>query len=285
MANEVKEVAEISKKDIATSVLSRLASLQETGEYKVFANYSAENAVRSAILHLQNSTTNDGKKYLEVCSQESIGMALFDMVNKGLSVAKNQCYFIPRGGKLCFEQSYFGDIHVAKRDAGVVDVNANVIYKGDDFKYKINPSTGKREIVSHNQEFTNIDNDNIVGAYAIVKFSDGSTNVEIMTMPQIIKSWEQSPMKGNSPAHKNFKDQMAKKTVIGRALKIEIATTDDSVLMGQNQTNTEKTVAIEISENANKVEVSPFEEETSAELVEEKPKAKTKSSNPFADEQ
>lgn len=289
MANEVKEVAEISKKDIATSVLTRLASLQETGDYKVFANYSAENAVRSAILHLQNSTTNDGKKYLDVCSQESVGMALFDMVNKGLSVSKNQCYFIPRGGKLCFEQSYFGDIHVAKRDANVVDVNANVIYKGDDFKYKINPSTGKREIVSHDQDFMNIDNDNIIGAYAIVKFADGSTNVEIMTMPQIAKAWEQSPMKGNSPAHKNFKDQMAKKTVIGRALKIEIATTDDSVLMAQVLSNTEKTVAIEISDNANKIPVSPFtEEETSAELVEEKPKAKAKSNvvnNPFADEQ
>lgn len=289
MANEVKEVAEISKKDIVASVLARLSSLQETGDYKVFANYSAENAVRSAMLHLQTATTSDGKKYLDVCSPESVGMALFEMVDKGLSLTKKQCSFIARSGRLCLDQSYFGDIHVAKRDANVADVNANVIYKGDDFKYKINPSTGRREIISHEQEISNIDNDNIVGAYAIILFTDGSTKVEIMTMPQIIKAWEQGPMKGNSPAHRNFKDQMACKTVIGRALKIEIATTDDSVLMAQVLSNTEKTVAIEISDNANKIPVSPFaEEETSAELVEEKPKAKAKSNvvnNPFADEQ
>ena len=289
MANEVKEVAEISKKDIVASVLARLSSLQETGDYKVFANYSAENAVRSAMLHLQTATTSDGKKYLDVCSPESVGMALFEMVDKGLSLTKKQCSFIARSGRLCLDQSYFGDIHVAKRDANVADVNANVIYKGDDFKYKINPNTGRREIVSHEQEISNIDNDNIIGAYAIIIFTDGSTKVEIMTMPQIIKAWEQGPMKGNSPAHRNFKDQMACKTVIGRALKIEIATTDDSVLMAQVLSNTEKTVAIEISDNANKIPVSPFaEEETSAELVEEKPKVKAKSNvvnNPFSDEQ
>ena len=49
-------------------------------------------------------------------------------------------------------------------------------------------------------------------------------------MQQIKDSWNQGAMKGNSPAHKLFPDQMAEKTVINRACKLIIRTSDDAIL-------------------------------------------------------
>jgi recombination protein RecT len=59
---------------------------------------------------------------------------------------------------------------------------------------------------------------------------DGTKNLEVMNMAQIRKAWDQGATKGNSPAHKNFPDQMCKKTVTNRAVKLLISSSDDSAL-------------------------------------------------------
>ena len=71
-----------------------------------------------------------------------------------------------------------------------------------------------------------------------------------MNMEQIRQAWKQGATKGESPAHKNFPDQMAIKTVIGRALKIKIGSSDDSELLKDNPVSAE--VKEEISQNAGK---------------------------------
>ena len=111
------------------------------------------------------------------------------------------------------------------------DVYAGVIYKGDVFEYAIDTTTGMKHITNHSQRLENLIDTNIIGAYAVVTFTDGSFNTEIMTMVQIQKSWSQGTAKGESPAHKNFQGEMAKKTVINRACKLLIAASDDSILM------------------------------------------------------
>ena len=107
---------------------------------------------------------------------------------------------------------------------------ANVIYDGDDFQYEIDPKTAKVAIVKHSQKLENIDNSKIKGAYALVTLADGTTQVTIMSMQQIRAAWGQGATKGNSPAHKNFAEEMAKKTVIGRACKAIINSSDDAWL-------------------------------------------------------
>lgn len=107
---------------------------------------------------------------------------------------------------------------------------ANVIYEGDDFQYEIDPKTAKVSIIKHSQKLENIDNSKIKGAYALVTLADGTTQVTIMSMQQIRAAWGQGATKGNSPAHKNFAEEMAKKTVIGRACKAIINSSDDAWL-------------------------------------------------------
>lgn len=230
------------------SILKRVSDFQNTGELVLPANYIPENAVRAAWLMLMETTDRNDKPAIEVCTKESIANAFFEMVTKGLSVVKKQCYFVVYGNKLSLEDSYIGKIAIAKREAGVKEVNAVTIYEGDIFNYENDIETGRKKILEHKQELKNINPDKIVGAYAIVNYIDGTRDCEIMTLPQIHKAWAQGGSKGSSPAHKNFPDQMAEKTVINRALKIEVGSTDDSTLV---RDRTSETVNHEIRSNAN----------------------------------
>lgn len=217
--------------NISEQVLSRIEQFQKDGSMILPKNYSVENHMKSAWLALQEVEDKEHHKALQICTKESIANSLLDMVLQGLSVSKNQGYFIVYGNKLVFKRSYFGTIALAKRAGGMVsEPVANVIYEGDDFQYEIDPKTAKVSIIKHSQKLENIDNSKIKGAYALVALADGTTQVTIMSMQQIRAAWGQGATKGNSPAHKNFAEEMAKKTVIGRACKVIINSSDDAWL-------------------------------------------------------
>lgn len=217
--------------NISEQVLSRIEQFQKDGSMILPKNYSVENHMKSAWLALQEVEDKEHHKALQICTKESIANSLLDMVLQGLSVSKKQGYFIVYGNKLIFQRSYFGTIALAKRAGGMVsEPVANVIYDGDDFQYEIDPKTAKVAIVKHSQKLENIDNSKIKGAYALVTLADGTTQVTIMSMQQILAAWGQGATKGNSPAHKNFAEEMAKKTVIGRACKAIINSSDDAWL-------------------------------------------------------
>jgi recombination protein RecT len=216
------------KNEITEQVLQKVNSLQSVGELKIPNDYSPENALKSAYLILIEQKDRDNKPVLESCSKESIANTLFDMVIQGLSPMKKQCYFIPYAGKLTLSKSYAGTMAIAKRVAKIESITANVIYKKDEFVYQTDPVSGFKKLVSHQQRLENIDINEIVGAYAVIKFMDQTSFIEPMTMKQIQTSWMQGPTKGTSPAHKNFPDEMCKKTAINRACKMIINSSSDS---------------------------------------------------------
>ena len=226
--------------NISEQVMARIDALTADGSMTLPSNYSVENHLRSAWLILQSTVTREGKPALQVCTKDSIATAMFDMVLQGLSVSKKQGYFIVYGNELTFQRSYFGTIALAKRAGGIKgEPVANVIYEGDEFIYEIDPKTARVNIVKHSQKIENIDNTKIKGAYALVTLPDGSTQVTIMSWSQIQKAWGQGATKGNSPAHKNFAEEMAKKTVIGRACKAIINSSDDAWLYAGKNDDTE----------------------------------------------
>ncbi len=212
-------------------VLTKVNSLKEIGGIALPPDYSAENALRSAWLILQDMKDRANLPVLKTSTPDSIANSLFNMVVQGLNPAKRQCSFILYGDKLTMQREYAGSIALARRYSAMKNIYAGVIYKGDVFEYAIDTTTGMKKITVHAQRMENLDDAKIMGAYAVVTFDDGSVNTEIMTMAQIQKSWDQGPTKGKSPAHSNFPGEMAKKTVINRACKLLIASSDDSVLM------------------------------------------------------
>lgn len=257
----------VVKEATIENVQNRIAELQQGG-FKLPANYSPENALQSAWLILQDIQTRDKRPALEACSRNSIAMSLFKMVQMGLNPAKNQCYFVPYGADLVCMTSYFGQVMIAKR-AGLQDVKANLILEGDDFNYKIEQD-GRRVITEHKQPFQNFGN-KIIGAYCVVTLPDGVQDTDIMTIEEIKVSWNQGATKGNSPAHKSFEGEMAKRTVTNRAIKMFVNSSDDSAVLDDDNPQVSPTQAHvnnQIKENANKKELSFDDQQEEAEDIE-----------------
>jgi recombination protein RecT len=268
-AEETSPLPAVQEKNIADKVLAKIVQFQATKEISLPKDYSAENALKSAFLILQETVDRDKKPVLTVCTRESIANSLLDMVVQGLSPVKKQCYFIAYGTKLQLSRSYQGSVAIAKR-VGMKSVVANVIYEDDIFKYEIISETGRKRVVEHTQELTNIDLKKIKGAYAITEMEDGTKDLEVMNMVQIRNAWNQGAAKGNSGAHTNFTDEMCCKTVIQRATKDIINSSDDSHLH-RDEDETDPLKA-EVQENANRETIS-F---TDAVEVVEEPKEATK---------
>lgn len=187
-----------------------------------------------------------------------------NMATLGLSVQKKQGYFIAYSGQCQFQRSYFGNMTIARR-YGMKDIHAEIIYQGDKFKYHI--EDGNKVLDSHEQDFMNIDNEKILGAYAVVLMEDGTKHLEVMNIKQIKQSWSQGfgyKENGNG-THQKFTDQMAKKTVVNRALK-QIINTHGDVFVQEADNDTETVskddafaadVAYDIEQNANTEEFIP----------------------------
>ena len=116
----------------------------------------------------------------------------------------------------------------AKRDTEIAEVNANVVREGEEFVYTVDRQ-GLLQLVTHKPTFQTMGNP-IVGAYAVVVNKDNSTRLEVMTMDMIQKAWNQGGFGDRdrqTGAHKNFTDQMCKKTVIARACKVALESVSD----------------------------------------------------------
>lgn len=175
-------------------------------------DYNVSNAMMSAYLVLKQTVDKDKNPVLQSCNRESIANSVLDMATAGLDVSKAQGYFIPYGGKLTFQKSYFGWQTLARR-YGAVKFAAMCIYDGDEFEYDV--IDGEIQNIRHKQKFSNIDKDKISGAYAVVTFDDNSKKVEVMTFAEIKQAWKQNQQnKGEGNTHKNFTGKMAKKTVL-----------------------------------------------------------------------
>jgi len=264
---ESKEIA-IRKADITTQVLGKINSFQESGELRLPKDCNVQNALKSAYIILSDPKNN----ILEKVTNASVAEALLKMVVYGVSPIKKQCYFIPYGDKLECSISYAGNIAIAKRYGGLKSIKGNAIFKGDEFEFGVDSSTGRRRIIKHTQTLSSIGSKDIIGAYAVVELHDGTVDVEVMNINQIQASWQQGGSKGGSPAHKNFPDQMAIKTVLNRACKLLISSSDDSVLYDPLEEReidvTAADVDHEVATKANGKQIG-FDDVEDAEVVEE----------------
>lgn len=214
---------------VSTDVRGYLAQ----GSLQLPANYSVENALKSAALTLPSV------KNFQNCTQESIKSSLLSMCVQGLNPDKKQCYFIAYGESMTCQRSYLGDVAVAKQvDPNIEDIYAAAVYQDDEFSYEI--KRGKIVSVHHAQKLENKSKP-IVAAYATVVYRDGTEVSTVMTIEQIKQSWKQSsskPFADNGQlkpdsVHARFPEEMAKKTVMHKACKPIIGSSSDSSLFGQ----------------------------------------------------
>jgi recombination protein RecT len=227
-------------------------------------NYVPMNALQSAMLIINQTVDKDKRLALSVCTEDSVKQALLDMLQQGLSPSKRQCYFIIFGNKLTMLTSYFGEIAKSKAsDPNIKEIYAENVYKGDLFKYNL--VHGHKVVSAHEQDPSNIKDENLLGAYATIVYRDGSEVSEYMTFQQIQNSWARGQTKGQSDAHKLAKSEMTKKTVLRRLCKMVYNTSDDSEILDQKSQIEQD---IDEQENSQTIDITPPTQMIEAQVAE-----------------
>lgn len=217
MNNQLVEM----QKELTEKVGRRVAVMEQEG-LALPKNYNYQNALKSAFFEL------DKVRGIENCTQASIANSLLNMITQGLSPAKTQCYFIAYGKELQMQRSYFGTVAALKRLEDIDKISAEVIHEGDVFEIGSNAEM-ETIVKEFEPKFENQDKP-LIGAFAMIKKTDGTISFTIMTKKEIDQSWRQSRNKTNM-VQQNFGQEMAKRTVLNRAAKMFINTSDDSDLL------------------------------------------------------
>lgn len=129
----------------------------------------------------------------------------------GLDFFRKECYCIPFGKSVEFLMDYKGEVKLVKKHSikPIYEIYAEVVRKGDDYEKII--EHGNRTI---NHKPLRFNNGEIEGAYAHVKYTDGSTDMvdlSVQDIEKIRKTYSKAP---NSPAWINRYEEMCKKTVL-----------------------------------------------------------------------
>lgn len=212
------------RQNVGDQVISRVNSLCEVG-FHMPSDYQYVNAIKASMLVLQDLKDKNGKPALEVATPNSIATALFEMSIRGLDASKKTCYFIMRGDKLCLHESYFGKVLQVKRIYPNFDPHPVVIHEGDEFVYEVDPNTGCKKIVKHEQKLENLDND-FVGAYIYLPTADGGQDLYVMSKKQILTAWSKSSSTQQT-VHKQFTEKMVAKTIVNSGCNMIINSTPD----------------------------------------------------------
>lgn len=133
-----------------------------------------------------------------------------------LDFATGECYAIPYGKELNFQTDYKGDEKVARTYSikPIYNVIKDVIREGDEYK---------KIIEDGNVKFIfkplPLNNNKIIGAFAQVIFTDGSSIGDDASVAELETIRKQFSKAANSPAWTKTTGEMYKKVILRRVLK------------------------------------------------------------------
>lgn len=158
---------------------------------------------------------------LAECSPQSFLAAMMTAAQLGVepNTALGQAYLLPyrnHGQMECqFQLGYKGLIDLAYRSGEVSVIQAHTVYENDVFEYELGMDPKLRHVPAKT------DRGEAVAYYAMFKTKDGGYGFEVMSVDDVqrhAQRYSKSYGSGSSPWRSNF-DEMAKKTVLKRALK------------------------------------------------------------------
>ena len=156
------------------------------------------------------------KDNLNDISPDSIALCMVKGAFLGLDFLSGECYAIPYGGEMNFQTDYKGEIKVCKEHSiqPIKDIFAKVVREGD--LYEEGVDDGKQKLTFKPLPFNN---GKMIGAFAIVTFTDGSMLYESMSAEEIENVRQNYSKAKDSDAWKKSSGEMYRKTVIRRLSK------------------------------------------------------------------
>ncbi len=202
---------------LAESVSKWLMSDIAKGAIKSIPGYNVQAEVYSALMKIAQTKDRNGRTALEVCTKDSICVALKDLVILGLSITKDQGYFIVYGNQLQLQKSYFGNQYVFKRLFPNLIPTVNVAFEGDDISY-LHDDLYDFDYVKVNKAEIENRNNPIRCAYGSIVDTDKERKIHgcVMTMKEIKACWAHGK---STNVQNEFPQEMAKRTLLNRMLK------------------------------------------------------------------
>ena len=156
-------------------------------------------------------------KDLQKCTITSLMEAIYTAAQLGLDFvqAKGHAYLIPYKDKATFMPGYRGLIDLAKRHNIVRDIQARVVYKNELPKFSV--TYGTKPDITH-EPMIDGDPGEIVGAYAIAFFDDGTNHPEWMPLSEL-KKVRASSKQAHGPAYSEWLSEMYRKAPVRRLFK------------------------------------------------------------------
>lgn len=182
------------------------------------AGFNQQRFILNCITVIQDMMKDDKKKaQLEKINPETIPVCLAKAAYLGLDFFNGECYAIPYGGNLTFQTDYKGEIKLCKRYSKnkIKDIFAKVVRQGDFFMEEVDG--GKQNVQYRPKPFSN---EQMIGAFAIVVFEDGSMMYDTMSSEDIENVRNTYSKAKDSQAWKSSAGEMYKKTVLRRLCKL-----------------------------------------------------------------
>ena len=163
------------------------------------------------------SVVKDNLKDFQGIVPETVAITLTKGAYLGLDFFNRECYAIPYGGKVQFQTDYKGEIKLCKKYSRnpIRDIYAKLVREGDFFEEVI--TNGTQSINFKPVPFSSKE---VIGAFAVVLFKDGSMMYDTMSVEEIEKTRNTYSKAKNSQAWKESPGEMQKKTVLRRLCKM-----------------------------------------------------------------
>lgn len=182
------------------------------------AGFNQQRFILNCITVIQDMMKDNKKKeQLEKINPETIPVCLAKAAYLGLDFFNGECYAIPYGGNLTFQTDYKGEIKLCKwySKNKIKDIFAKVVRQGDFFMEEVDG--GKQNVQYRPKPFSN---EQMIGAFAIVVFEDGSMMYDTMSSEDIENVRNTYSKMKDSQAWKSSTGEMYKKTVLRRLCKL-----------------------------------------------------------------
>lgn len=142
------------------------------------------------------------------CSDVSLMGALMTAGELGLEIgsALGQAYLVPYKQEVQFIRGYKGDLSLLRRSGEVSLVYAKCVYSNEEFDIEF----GTDPKITHKPNLTG-EQGTFLGAYAVIKYKDGSHQFDFMTKKEIDKRKREAK---TTFVWDKWYDEMAKKTVL-----------------------------------------------------------------------
>lgn len=188
-----------------------LSKLLETKQEALPKDFNKARFLQNCMTVLQDT------KDIDKCQPISVARTMLKGAFLGLDFFNRECYAIPYGENLQFQTDYKGEIKLAKKYSfnPIKDIYAKIVRQGDDFQESI--EDGQQTI---NFKPLPFNNGEIIGAFAVCLFQDGSMLYETMTKQEIEGIRNNFSKAKNSPAWVKTPGEMYKKTVLRRLCKL-----------------------------------------------------------------